>query len=158
MTGISVPPQVSRSAYCADGGHVQAECWRLFRSGGISLATNRNRRSGIVRLSAMVALGRRTLPSVPTRAGIPRRPPHERLPSPAHAHARHGFSAPPTRSLKMRRLVGPPMGLLQRALSGYATPLGFEVRNDVEALQVRSMCWCGRPLIPTVLWRSRRHR
>jgi tetratricopeptide (TPR) repeat protein len=41
MTGISAPPQVSKSACHANGGHVQAECWRSFRNGGISLAASR---------------------------------------------------------------------------------------------------------------------
>jgi hypothetical protein len=40
----------------------------------------------------------------------------------------------------MRRLVRPPVGLLQRPLRLRAMPLEFEVRNGVEALQVRSMC------------------
>jgi hypothetical protein len=48
--------------------------------------------------------------------------------------------APPTRSPKMRRLVGPPIGPLQRPLRLRAIPLGFEVRNGSATLQVRAVC------------------
>jgi hypothetical protein len=47
--------------------------------------------------------------------------------------------APRTRSPKIRRLLGPPIGLLQRALRARAMPLEFEVRNGLEALPVRSI-------------------
>ena len=46
--------------------------------------------------------------------------------------------APLTRSPKIRRLFGPPIGLLQRPFRARAMPLGFEARNDHEAPQVRS--------------------
>jgi hypothetical protein len=48
--------------------------------------------------------------------------------------------APLTPSPKMRRLFGPPVWLLQRALPTRAMPLGFEAWNEQQTLQVRSMC------------------
>jgi hypothetical protein len=53
------------------------------------------------------------------------------------------FSANPralTPSPKMRRLFGPPVWPLQRALPTRAMPLGFEAWNEQQTLQVRSMC------------------
>jgi hypothetical protein len=53
------------------------------------------------------------------------------------------FSANPcalTPSPKMRRLFGPPVWLLQRALPTRATPPGFEAWNEKQTLQVWSMC------------------
>jgi putative SOS response-associated peptidase YedK len=90
-------------------------------------------------LSAMVALGRRTLPSSDqSRRSAASASRAASLTRSRACTAR--ILAPPTRSSKMRRLVGPPLGLLLRPSSGHAMPLGFEARNDVEALQVRSIC------------------
>ena len=41
---------------------------------------------------------------------------------------------------KMRRLFGPPVWLLQRALPTRAMPLGFEAWNEQQTLQVWSKC------------------
>jgi hypothetical protein len=41
MTGISAPPQVSRSAYRAVAEPHRAECWRWFRNDGIGITCQR---------------------------------------------------------------------------------------------------------------------
>src|SRR5436190_6769681 len=38
-----------------------------------------------------------------------------------------------------------------------AKPIG-RIGEQFTDTDVERLCWCGRPLIPTVLWRSRRHR